>query len=158
MIFKSVNAGLLRVAVLFAAAAVLFACEAIIDQRGNLPEGDELKQVEPGKTDKATVQRLLGSPSSVAAFDPDTWYYISEKTKSVAFFKQETLDQQVVAIHFDKDGVVKNIDHKGLQDAEAVTPNPNATPSRGREFSVIEQFLGSFGKYVNKGRTNDSGQ
>jgi len=130
-----------------ALAMALAACSIPVDQRGNLPEKTSLDQIKPGVSDKATVTRLLGSPSSIATFDHDCWYYISQKTKEVAFFKPELVDQEVVAIDFDKDGVVRDIRHRGLADRQAITPNPNATPAPGREFSFIEQLIGNFGKF-----------
>jgi outer membrane protein assembly factor BamE (lipoprotein component of BamABCDE complex) len=130
-----------------AALLALAGCSNPVDQRGNLPEKDALDQIKPGVTDKATVTRLLGSPSSVAAFDPSTWYYVSQKTKEIAFFKPELIDQEVVAIDFDKDGVVRDVRHRGLQDRQDITPNPNATPAPGREFSFLEQLIGNFGKF-----------
>ena len=152
MLFKPVNVRFLRAAAAIACATMLFACQPTVDQRGNAPETDKLSQIQPGKTDKATVTRLLGSPSSVAEFDPNVWYYVSAKTEDIAFLKTQTLDQHVIKITFDKSGVVQSVDKKGLQDAEAITPNPNATPSRGREFSWIEEFLGNFGRFVSKNR------
>ena len=144
----------------FAALAALLAlagCANPVDQRGNLPEKEALDQIKPGVTDKATVTRLLGSPSSVAAFDPNTWYYVSQKTKEVAFFKPELLDQEVVAIDFDKDGLVRDIRHRGLQDRQENTPNPNATPAPGREFSFLEQLIGNFGKFSGGGAPGAGG-
>ena len=135
---------------LLCAALALASCGMPVDQRGNQPDPKVLAQITPGQTDKATVTRLIGTPSSVAAFDPNTWYYISQKTKTVAFFRTDVLDQEVIAITFDEDGKVKTINNRGIQDAQAVTPNPNATPTYGREFSTIEQFLGNFGKFVTK--------
>jgi len=142
---------------LLCAALALASCGMPVDQRGNQPDPKVLAQITPGQTDKATVTRLIGTPSSVAAFDPNTWYYISQKTKDAAFFKTDVLDQQVTTITFDQDGVVKTIDNRGMQDAQAVTPNPNITPTNGRDFSTIEQFLGNFGKFVNKKGADDSG-
>ncbi len=144
-----------RLAAPLCAVLALAGCGVPVDQRGNLPDEKNLSQIKPGETDKATVTRLIGSPSSVAAFDPNTWYYISQETKTVAFFRTDVLDQKVLAITFDQDGVVKTINNRGIQDAEAVTPNPNVTPTKGREFSTIEMFLGNFGKFVNKNRTSD---
>ncbi|HEX7969361.1 MAG TPA: outer membrane protein assembly factor BamE [Stellaceae bacterium] len=140
-----------------AAALALAACSIPVDQRGNLPEKESLEQIKPGVTDKATVTRLLGSPSSIATFDPDTWYYISQKTKNVAFFKTELIDQEVVAIDFDKEGLVRDVRHRGMEDRQAVTPNPNATPAPGREFSFIEQLIGNFGKFSGKGQSAGGG-
>lgn len=128
---------------------VLAGCDIPATQRGNLPKPDALSQIKPGVTDKQTVQRLLGTPSSTAAFDDKTWYYISHEIKQVAFLDPKLLDQQVVAIRFDEHGVVTDVDHKDLHDANAITPNPNATPAPGREFSFIEQLIGNFGKFGN---------
>lgn len=129
----------------------LAACNVPVDPRGNLPTPEQLSQIKPGVTDKPTVTRILGSPSSVAEFNADTWYYISQKTKEVAFFKPELLDQEVVAIDFDKDGVVRDVRHRGMNDRVAVVPNPNATPAPGREFGFWEQLIGNFGRFGGAG-------
>ncbi len=138
----------LRLLPLAAVLALAAACTNPADQHGNLPEADKVAQIKPGSTDKATVTQLLGSPSSVAAFDGDTWYYISQKVRPVAVLEPEVLDQEVVAIHFDKDGIVRGIDRRNLADAETVVPNPNATPAPGREFTLMEQLIGNFGKFT----------
>jgi outer membrane protein assembly factor BamE (lipoprotein component of BamABCDE complex) len=125
----------------------LAGCHATVDPRGNLPTPEQLSQIKPGVTDKATVTRILGSPSSVAEFEPNTWYYISQKTKEIAFFKPEIIDQQVLAIDFDKDGTVHDVRRRTLDDRVAVSPNPHATPAPGREFTVWEQLIGNFGRF-----------
>ncbi len=141
------RAQLVNRAAALAALLVLGACSNPVDQRGNLPDHDKLAQIKPGTTDKATVTQLLGSPSSVATFDPNTWYYISQKVRPVVFSKPEMLDQQVDAIDFDDKGIVRDLRHVSMADREAVTPNPNATPAPGREFSVLEQLLGNLGRF-----------
>ena len=135
----------------FLAAALLgltlAGCSVPVDPRGNLPTPEQLSQIKPGTTDKATVTRILGSPSSVATFDNSTWYYISQKTKEVAFFKPELLDQEVVVIDFDKAGVVRDIKRRTMNDRVAVVPDPNATPAPGREFTFFQQLIGNFGRF-----------
>jgi len=145
-----------RSAAVAAALVALAACNNPVDQRGNLPEPDKLAQIKPGTTDKATVTQLLGSPSSIATFDPNTWYYISQKTKPVAFFVPERLDQEVVAIDFDESGIVRDLRRKSMADGQAVEPNPNATPAPGREFSVLEQLIGNLGRFSGKQKGNNT--
>jgi len=148
-----------RSAALAAALLALAGCSNPIDQRGNLPDPDKLALIKPGTTDKATVTQLLGSPSSVAAFDGNTWYYISQKTRPVAFFKPERVDQEVVAIDFDANGIVRDLQHKTMADGATIEPNPNATPAPGREFSVLEQLLGNLGRFSGKkSAPNSSGK
>src|SRR5487761_605137 len=113
MLFKPVNVRFLRAAAVIACATMLLACQPTVDQRGNAPETDKLSQIQVGKTDKATVTQLLGSPSSVAEFDPNVWYYVNAKTEDLAFLKTQTLDQNVVKITFDKSNVVQSVQKLG---------------------------------------------
>ena len=143
-------------ALLVAALLVLAGCTNPIDQRGDLPDPDKLAQIKPGMTDKAAVTKLLGSPSSVAAFDANTWYYISQKTRPFAFFEPKRLDQEVLAIDFDNKGIVRDLWRKTMADGEPITPDPNATPAPGREFSIIEQLLGNLGRFSGKAKGNNT--
>jgi outer membrane protein assembly factor BamE (lipoprotein component of BamABCDE complex) len=130
-----------------AMAGALAGCAISVDQRGKLPDPDRIAEVQPGKTTKDEVVKILGSPSSSSTFDDNTWYYISRKTKQVAFFQPEVLDQQVFIVDFDDKGVVKDLGHKTLADGNPVTPAPGATPSPGRELSFLEQLLGNVGRF-----------
>ncbi|HEU0218693.1 MAG TPA: outer membrane protein assembly factor BamE, partial [Stellaceae bacterium] len=96
-------------------------------------------------------------------FDDNVWYYISRRIKQVAFFKPEVLDQQVYIVNFDDKGVVRDLGHKTLDDARAVTPAPGATPAPGRELSFMEQLLGNVGRFggsggAKSGTPNPAGQ
>jgi len=128
-------------------AIVLAGCTISEDQRGNLPDPDKLAEIKPGTTTKEQVVKILGSPSSASTFDDDVWYYISRKTKQVAFFSAAVLDQQVYIVDFDDKGVVKDLGHKTLADGESISPAPGATPSPGRELSFMEQLIGNIGRF-----------
>lgn len=142
-----VNRSRATLAVLAATMLVLAGCTNAVDQRGNLPEPDKLAQIKPGATDKAAVTRLLGSPSSIAAFNANTWYYVSQKTRPFAFFTPSRLDQEVVAIDFDNKGIVRDLRRRTMADAETIQPDPHATPASGRTFTLIEQLIGNFGRF-----------
>jgi outer membrane protein assembly factor BamE (lipoprotein component of BamABCDE complex) len=127
--------------------ATLAGCGIPVSDRGNLPKPESLDQIKPGVTDQASVKSLLGTPSTIATFDGDTWYYISRKEKQIAFLKPDVLDQEIYEIHFNDKGIVSSVVHKGMNDAQAMTPNPDATPAQGREFTFLEQLIGNFGKF-----------
>ena len=128
-------------------AVALVGCTVSEDQRGNLPDPDKLAQIKPGSTTKAQVVKILGSPSSASTFDDTTWYYISRRTKQVAFLSPTVLDQQVYIVDFNNQGIVKDIGHRTLADGEPVTPAPGATPAPGRELTFLEQLIGNMGKF-----------
>ena len=128
----------------------LGACVASVDQRGNLPEPEKIAQIQPGSTTRDQVVKILGTPSSTGIFNDKSWYYISRKTKRVAFFDPDVLDQQVYVVNFDGKGVVNSVDHKDLKDGRDIEPAPGATPAPGRELTFVEQVLGNIGRF-NKG-------
>ena len=140
---------LCRLAVVLAAIIVipLGACSPRVSARGNLPTAEQLSQIKPGVSDKASVTRVLGSPSSIASFDDTTWYYISQKTEELAFFKPEVRDPEVVAVSFDKDGTVKDVQNLRSKSPRGIEPVARTTPAPGKELSFIEQLLGNFGRF-----------
>src|SRR5216683_1215298 len=137
------------------AASALAACAPTVDQRGNLPGADKIAEIRPGATTRDEVAKILGTPSSTAVFDNKTWYYISRRTKQVAFFDPDVVDQQVYIVNFDERGVVKAVDHKDLKDGRDIEPAPGATPAPGRELTFLEQVLGNIGRF-NKGASSSS--
>ena len=140
------------------AASALIGCSARVDERGHLPDPDKLAEIRPGATTRDQVAKILGTPSSTGVFDDKNWYYISRKTKQVAFFEPDVLDQQVFIVNFDDKGVVRGIDHKDLKDGREIDPAPGATPAPGRELTFLEQILGNVGRFAKKsGSGTDSG-
>ena len=138
----------LRPAVLLS-GIVLAGCAISEDQRGHLPDPEKLADIHPGSTTKEQVVKILGSPSSASTFDDNVWYYISRRTKQVAFFSPTVLDQQVYIVDFDNKGVVRDLGHKTLADGTPVSPAPGATPAPGRELSFLEQLIGNIGRFGN---------
>ena len=128
-------------------ALILSACSPTIDARGNLPDPDSVLQVQPGVDDRSQVAKLLGSPSAVADFNDKTWYYISKKTSRIAFWEPDVIDQEVLMVKFDDTGLVSDMKVYGLEDAHSITPDPNITPTYGRELTILQQLLGNLGRF-----------
>jgi len=128
-------------------AASVCACNPTVNPRGNLLTPAALDQITPGSTDKATVTRILGSPSSVATFDDHTWYYISQRTEELAFFKPEVVDREVVVVTFNSDNVVSDVQKLHDRGRNDLEPVARTTPAPGKELSFIEQLLGNFGRF-----------
>jgi len=135
----------------FSGIALIAGCATTVEQRGNLPPPEKLGEIQPGVTSKDEVIKILGSPSSVSIFNDKSWYYISRRTGQFAFFDPDVIDQQVYIVNFDDQGVVKTVDHKGVQDARAIDPVARATPAPGRELTFLEQLIGNVGKFNNAG-------
>jgi len=105
--------------------------------------------VKTGEDTKSTVMAKLGTPSATSTFDPNEWFYISQLTDKVAFYKPRVAMREVVAIKFNKDTEqVASVDKYTLKDGKVIAYNGRETPTRGREMSIIEQLLGNVGSGV----------
>jgi outer membrane protein assembly factor BamE (lipoprotein component of BamABCDE complex) len=139
-----------RLVPLGAACAVMLAlsaCQARVDHRGYLPDADEVARIKPGLQGRDEVRDILGTPSSTSTFTSDRWYYISKKTSQKAFFDPKVLEQHVLEIDFDSDGLVQEVRNYSLQDGEKIQPVARVTPSPGRELTFTEQLIGNIGKF-----------
>jgi outer membrane protein assembly factor BamE (lipoprotein component of BamABCDE complex) len=124
-----------------AAAAALIACAPVISQRGYLPDPDAEATIKSGKDTKTSVQERLGYASTTATFGNDSWYYISQTEKQVAFFKPVILKRQVMAVYFDKENKVIDVRHYGLANGHLIAFETRETPARGRETTFLQELL-----------------
>ena len=128
-------------------ALALAACDNFADIRGFAPAPGAVDKLEVGTQSREDVQRLIGSPSAVATFNPNVWYYISEKQESWGPSKPWIADQSVIQISFNESGRVQNIKYYDMKDAQNITMVARITPTSGKELTVLEQILGNVGKF-----------
>ncbi len=139
----------IRPALILAASLTLAAaCSPMKETRGYVPDETLLGELRPGVHDRNSVASLLGSPSSVATFDSATWYYITRRTEQLAFFAEEVVEQQVVAIDFDDKGVLTGVRRFTLEDANDIQLVERQTPSRGKELTLLQQIFGNIGRFT----------
>ena len=97
-------------------------------------------------TDRASVRGQLGTPSATSLFEgDDVWYYISQVTEKYTYNLPQVSQRTVTEIVFEGDKVA-SVRTLGLDDSVDVRMNPNETPTRGRELTVLEQLLGNVGR------------
>ena len=137
---------LILVAVLTATVASA-ACTARVDTRGNLPDPDLVAQITVGKHDRNAVIETLGSPPTTAVFDDEVWYYISQRTETLAFLAPKVIERQVLIVHFDRAGIVTAIETHDLDDARTIERVERTTPTAGNELTFIDQLVGNFGRF-----------
>jgi outer membrane protein assembly factor BamE (lipoprotein component of BamABCDE complex) len=133
-----------------ATLALLTACaplvRPVIDHRGYVPDEEQLSAIQLGQDTKTSVTSQLGTPSAEANFDGDTWYYISTEQKSFLYNRPKITKEEVVAIRFDENSVVSEINRYGLKDHRVVNYVKRETPTRGKELSLLQQLLGNVGR------------
>jgi outer membrane protein assembly factor BamE (lipoprotein component of BamABCDE complex) len=130
----------------------LAACSPRVDQRGQLLDPDAVLAIAPGVQSKEQVAQLLGTPSTVATFDDKTWYYISKRTETTAFFAPNVTDQQVLVVKFDDADVVQQVKLYGMDDGFEIEPVDRTTPTYGQRLTILQQLFGNIGRFTKPGQ------
>ena len=125
--------------------------------RGTIIESADYDKLVPGTTTKAEATALLGSPTSRATFDDNTWIYVSEITAPVPLSFPHVERQTVAVLNFDASGVLRNRRLLDKADAVRVAMAPGSTPSPGSETSFLQMVIGNVGRYSPLGALGGSG-
>ncbi|MCU0986161.1 MAG: outer membrane protein assembly factor BamE [Acetobacteraceae bacterium] len=121
--------------------------DASKDARGHRVDRELLAELVPGVQTRSDVSALLGSPSATATFGEDTWYYIGGVTQNRVGRKDALIEQEVVAVHFDRNGVLQRVEVVEKADATPIDPVARITPTPGTEVSFIGMILGNIGRF-----------
>jgi outer membrane protein assembly factor BamE (lipoprotein component of BamABCDE complex) len=127
----------------------LMACTPIVATHGNLVTKARYDQIVPLISTRADVARSWGPPTSISPFDPDTWYYIGETTSQQGIFEADVDKRQMIKVTFDpaNGDTVLAMDTINPALARVIDPVDRRTPTAGREFTVLQQFVGNLGKF-----------
>jgi outer membrane protein assembly factor BamE (lipoprotein component of BamABCDE complex) len=132
--------------VLMGCVVMLSACSAIYRDHGYVPDDTSLEQVQVGVSSRQEVADAVGRPSASGLLNDEGWYYVQSKFKHLGPFRPEETDRQVVAISFDKRGIVENVERFGLQDGQVVPLSRRVTESNIKGVSFLRQLFSSFGR------------
>ncbi|GBQ72258.1 lipoprotein OmlA [Ameyamaea chiangmaiensis NBRC 103196] len=115
--------------------------------RGSLVEADDYKTLTPGTSNKNDVLDAMGSPTSHATFDDNTWIYISMVTTPRPLSFPGIRKQDVVVLKFDQGGTLTSLKTFNKHDAHYVGMEGDTTPTPGTKINIMQQILGNVGRY-----------
>ncbi|SJZ52368.1 Beta-barrel assembly machine subunit BamE [Enhydrobacter aerosaccus] len=139
------------------APLLLAGCTNNEQLRGFAPTPGSVEKIEVGTQSRDDIVRLIGSPSAVATFNPNVWYYISEKQDSWGPLKPWIVDQQVMQLTFNDSGRLQNIKKYDQADGQDITMVSRITPTAGKELTVLEQILGNVGRFTTPRQAGNPG-
>jgi outer membrane protein assembly factor BamE (lipoprotein component of BamABCDE complex) len=124
------------------ASAGLTGCQTSTVLNGGYIADEQSLNLVPEGSSREQVLLSLGTPSTTATFDGEVFYYISQKrSRSVAFQKLRVVDQSILAIYFDKDGVVNRRANYTLKDGKVFDTVSRVTPTGGKDLTFLQQML-----------------
>lgn len=136
----------LKRGLLVLALAGLAGCAATFANHGYAPSDAELENIIVGVDSRDSVEETIGRPSSTGVLRDGAWYYLSSRVKTLGMRAPEIVDRQLVAISFDKRGIVTNIERFTLKDGRVIALNRRVTETGIKGISFIRQALGNVGR------------
>ena len=122
------------------------ACTPSQATRGNLLTEDRLAYIKVEESTRDEVVEYIGSPTNIAPFDPNTWYYIGQMTEKQGFLDREIVDQQVFVARFNEEGTL--IQFENMETANLDIPIvTRETPTHGNDMTVFQQLIGNLGRF-----------
>lgn len=143
--------GLFRVSTIALAALLASGCASNRAHKGAVIDPQLASSIQPGVDNKASVQKLLGTPTLTGQFTPNDWYYVSRDTNELAFQNPRVTRQLVMLVRFDRSDNVASIQRTGKELVLGVNPSHRSTPTLGRKKSFFEELFGGIGSVSSGG-------
>jgi outer membrane protein assembly factor BamE (lipoprotein component of BamABCDE complex) len=124
-------------------AAVGSGCAPTVQVHGYMPRQADISRIRPGFDDAASVEEILGQPSSSGVLRDSAWYYVQSTVESFTWHAPRVVDRTVLAVQFDQNGVVRGVARYGLEDGRIIDLTTRTTETGGREMGVLEQLFGN---------------
>jgi len=131
------------VAMLFVIA--LAGCSSIYRNHGYAPPEEDLAQLVVGVDTRASVDDLIGAPTASGMLSGGDYYYVRSRVRQFGMKRPEVIERQVLAISFDSNDVIANIERFDLTDGRAVRLSRRVTDSSVEGNGFLRQILGNFG-------------
>lgn len=136
----------LRGTVLGLVTLALAACSATYQNHGFIPPEEELSAILPGVDTRDSLALSVGEPSAAGIIREDAWFYAAYRVRNFAYQAPRVIERDIVAVTFDEDGVVRNIERFGLEDGQLVQLSRRVTDTGVGEVTVLTQILSNFGR------------
>lgn len=125
----------------------LGACAPQYQKHGYIPPQEDLEQITVGKDTRETVAETVGVPASAGLLTSSGYYYVSSRHKAIGFLAPREIEREVVAISFNANGVVENVERFGLERGNVITLDRRVTSSPVSDKTYIRQLFGNIGRF-----------
>jgi len=139
--------GKARMILLAGALSAVAACAPTFQNHGYVPFEEDLAGISVGVDTRETVVETVGSPTSTGVSGEDAFYYVASRFRNFAFLAPEEISREVLAISFDQNGVVSNIERFGLEDGRVVVLSRRVTDDNLPDTTFLGQLFDNIGNF-----------
>ncbi|MCY4304770.1 MAG: outer membrane protein assembly factor BamE [Aestuariivita sp.] len=126
---------------------VLTACGAQYRNHGYVPTDEELAEIVIGVDTRETVEETLGRGVFFDVLDRRGTYYLRSRVRMRGILEPKVVERKLIAVTFDDDEVVSNIETYGLSDGREVVLTRRVTESSVSSSGFLRQLLGNLGRF-----------
>jgi len=133
--------------IILVASLALAGCSPTYRNHGYIPSDEDLQELAIGIDTRASVEDLVGPPSSGGLLEGGDYYYVRSRTKTFGIRAPKETERQVLVVSFDAAGVLQNVEQFGLEAGRVVRLSRRVTSSAVGNVSLIRQLLGNIGQF-----------
>ena len=133
--------------IILVASLALAGCSPTYRNHGYIPSDEDLQELAIGIDTRASVEDLVGPPSSGGLLEGGDYYYVRSRTKTFGIRAAKETERQVLVVSFDSAGVLQNVEQFGLEAGRVVRLSRRVTSSAVGNVSLIRQLLGNIGQF-----------
>jgi len=138
---------MIRATVVGAALMMVVGCTTMFRNHGYVPTDDQLAEVLVGVDTRDTVADVVGPPTASGVSDGGDFFYVQSRFRLYGPLEPKEIDREVVAIRFDAEGIVSNVERFGLENGNVVPLSRRVTRDNVRDTTFLRQLFGSIGRF-----------
>lgn len=127
-------------------SSTLLACAPTHNVRGNIIQDYQLDEIQVGLDTQSDVLRKLGSPTTKAPFDENTWFYIGQETEKHGILDPKVTSERIIHVSFNSAGILETFQDLDTQRLDLPYVR-RETPTSGNSVTALQQFLGNLGRF-----------
>ncbi len=135
-----------RIAGLALAVGALAACSATFRNHGYMPDRAEVEGLIVGVDTRDSVDTTIGEPGLSGIVDDSGWYYVRSRFRTYGWQEPEEVDREVLAISFNPEGTITNIETFGLENGNVVRLTRRVTTENTQGVGFLRQAFGNLGR------------
>lgn len=136
-----------RTLVVVAVLATVTACTTRYRDHGYVPSDSDLAALTVGVDTRATVLEQIGSPTASGVSAAGDLFYVESRFQLYGPLEPKEIDREIVAIRFDAQGLVSNVERFGLDNGQIVPLSRRVTRDNVRDTTFIRQLFGALGRF-----------
>ena len=121
-------------------------CTTQFRNQGYIPTEEEIAALVVGVDTRDSVFEALGTPTTYGVLQNDQAYYLRSRFERFGARAPKEVERQVLALAFDKDGVLSAWGQYSLTDGQVVVLNTDVTESGIESLAVFRRIVSSIGR------------